>query len=490
MTTPNTEKRTRVRTPRSAKAATPETAPSEQAAGPEGEVAGSPADTAGGTAGGTAAILQAELGLDLSALPAVVELDTPREGVPLVISTPEGLERAAAALAAGTGPAAVDAERASGFRYGQRAFLVQIRREGAGTWLIDPEPFEDLAIVNEALRGAEWILHAASQDLPCLLELGMWPDKLFDTELAARLAGLPRVGLAAVIEQLLGFGLAKEHSAADWSTRPLPEPWLRYAALDVEVLTELREELIEILQAEGKLGIAEQEFAAILAGGVAGPRVDAWRRTSGLSQLRDRRQLAAVRELWTERDQLAQKRDVAPGRLLPDSALIAAAKAMPTTVPQLLSVPAFHGRAAKREAPRWLRAIAEARELADLPPLHLASNAPPPPRVWADRDPAAAARLSTARPRLAAIAEKLNMPVENVLTPDYLRRLSWRPPAEISAQSLSEQLAELGARPWQIENIVPMLVDAFLNPEPLPPKESKTVADGGAAGNGAERQEG
>ncbi|MDQ6754324.1 MAG: HRDC domain-containing protein [Actinomycetota bacterium] len=483
MTTPNTEKRPRVRTPRSAKAATPDTAPSEPAAGPEGEEAGSAAEPA--------AHLQAELGLDLSALPEVVELDTPREGVPMVISTPEGLERAAAALAAGTGPAAVDAERASGFRYGQRAFLVQIRREGAGTWLIDPEPFEDLAVVNEALHGAEWILHAASQDLPCLLELGMWPDKLFDTELAARLAGLPRVGLAAVIEQLLGFGLAKEHSAADWSTRPLPEPWLRYAALDVEVLTELREELIEILRADGKLGIAEQEFAAILAGGVAGPRVDAWRRTSGVNQLRDRRQLAAVRQLWTERDQLAQKRDVAPGRLIPDSALIAAAKAMPSTVPQLLSVPGFHGRAAKREAPRWLRGIAEARELTDLPPLHLASNAPPPPRVWADRDPAAAARLSTARPRLAAIAEKLNLPVENLLTPDYLRRLAWRPPAEISAQSLSEQLAELGARPWQIENIVPMLLEAFLTPEPLPPKESKSAADGAAAaGNGAERQEG
>ena len=199
-----------------------------------------------------------------SLVPEVIDLDSPRDGVPLVIETPAGLERCAAAIAAGTGPAGVDAERASGFRYGQRAFLVQIRREGSGTWLIDPEPFGDLQIINDALDGVEWILHAASQDLPCLSELGMWPHKLFDTELAARLAGLPRVGLAAVIEQLLGFGLAKEHSAADWSTRPLPEPWLRYAALDVEVLTELREELIELLQGDGKLEYAEQEFAAIL----------------------------------------------------------------------------------------------------------------------------------------------------------------------------------------------------------------------------------
>ncbi|HKS00445.1 MAG TPA: HRDC domain-containing protein, partial [Arthrobacter sp.] len=300
--------------------------------------------TAGAPAAETTPHIMVE-GFD-SRVPVVIDLDSPRDGVPLVIETQAGLERCAAAIAAGTGPAGVDAERASGFRYGQRAFLVQIRREGSGTWLIDPEPFEDLRIINDALHGVEWILHAASQDLPCLSELGMWPDKLFDTELAARLAGLPRVGLAAVIEQLLGFGLAKEHSAADWSTRPLPEPWLRYAALDVEVLTELREELIELLEADGKLEFAEQEFAAILSAGLAPPRVDPWRKTSGLHQIRDRRQLAAVRELWLERDALAQKRDVAPGRLIPDSALVAAAKAMPATVPQLLGTKGFHGRAA------------------------------------------------------------------------------------------------------------------------------------------------
>ncbi|MEE9095673.1 HRDC domain-containing protein [Pseudarthrobacter phenanthrenivorans] len=414
-----------------------------------------------------------------SPIPEIIDLNSPRDGVPLVIETQSGLERCAAAIAAGTGPAGVDAERASGFRYGQRAFLVQIRREGAGTWLIDPEPFGNLGIINDALRGVEWILHAATQDLPCLSELGMWPDKLFDTELAARLAGLPRVGLAAVIEQLLGFGLAKEHSAADWSTRPLPEPWLRYAALDVEVLTELREELIELLQADGKLEYAEQEFAAILEAGIAPPRVDPWRKTSGLHQIRDRRQLAAVRELWLERDSLAQKRDVAPGRLLPDSALVAAAKAMPATVPQLLTTKGFHGRAAQREAPRWLRCISAARALEDLPPLHLATNAPPPPRVWADRDPEAAARLGTARPLLQAKAEELNLPLENLLTPDYLRRVAWRPPAEVTEESISAELRAFGARQWQVELTAPLITAAFLNPQPLPPKESKASAAAG-----------
>ncbi|MBT2512150.1 HRDC domain-containing protein [Arthrobacter sp. ISL-30] len=414
-----------------------------------------------------------------SRIPVVIDLDTPREGVPLVIDTVAGLERCAAAIAAGTGPAGVDAERASGFRYGQRAFLVQIRREGAGTWLIDPEPFADLQIINEALRGVEWILHAASQDLPCLSELGMWPDKLFDTELAARLAGLPRVGLAAVIEQLLGFGLAKEHSAADWSTRPLPEPWLRYAALDVEVLAELREELIELLEKDGKLEFALQEFAGILAAGQAPPRIDPWRKTSGLHQIRDRRQLAAVRELWQERDQLARKRDVAPGRLIPDSALVAAAKALPATVPQLLSTKGFHGRSAQREAPRWLRCIAIARNLEELPPLHLPTNAPPPPRVWSDRDPDAAQRLSTARPRLQAAADELNIPVENILTPDFLRRIAWRPPSTIDGATVAAELRALGAREWQVTLAAPILTEAFLNPQPLPPKQPKEATANG-----------
>lgn len=402
-------------------------------------------------------------------------LNEPKDGVPLVVDTQAGLERAARALAQGTGPAGVDAERASGFRYGQRAFLVQIRREGSGTWLIDPEPFANLRIIDEALAGVEWILHAASQDLPCLSELGMWPDRLFDTELAARIAGMPRVGLAAVIESLLGYTLAKEHSAADWSRRPLPEPWLRYAALDVEVLAELRVELIDLLTRDGKLDFAEQEFEHIRTTPPAEPRVDPWRRNSGLHQIRDRRQLAAVRQLWLEREELARNRDIAPGRLIPDSAILAAAKAMPATVPQLLGTSGFHGRAAAREAPRWLRCISDARSLAELPELQLPSSSPPPPRIWADKDPDAAARLATARPRLAAIAETLSLPIENLLTPDYLRRLAWRPPAEITLESISVTLADLGARPWQVEKTAAVLTVAFLDPDPLPEKAARTA---------------
>lgn len=402
----------------------------------------------------------------------LVPLERPAEGVPAVIDTPRGLERAVAALAAGSGPVAVDAERASGFRYGQRAFLVQLRREGAGTLLIDPEAFDDLADVDDALRGVEWILHAAHQDLPCLHELGMSPDVLFDTELAARLAGLPRVGLGPVVETMLGLRLAKEHSAADWSTRPLPEPWLNYAALDVEVLVALQEQLAALLAGQGKTEIAEQEFEAERVAPDPAPRVDPWRRTHGLHQLRKPAQLAAVRELWTERERLAEHKDRAPGRLLPDSAIIAAARALPRTVPQLLNTSGFVGRTAAKEGPRWIAALQRARTTDDLPPLHVRSSTPPPPRSWTDRHPDAAARYETARQRLDREAAALGMPRENLLAPATLKQLCWNPPRRIDLESLRTELERLGARPWQVDRTAAVLTVAFLDPDPAPQRGS------------------
>ena len=191
---------------------------------------------------------------------------------------------------------------------------MQIRREGAGSALIDPIPFEDLVAVQDALGDAEWILHAATQDLPCLTEIGLRPiGELFDTELAGRLLGYPRVGLATLVETIVGRRMRKEHSAVDWSARPLPEPWLEYAALDVEVLLELREALMAELEATGKTEWARQEFDHLVNAAPTGPRQDPWRRTSGMHRARGRRSLAAVRELWQTRDAIASQRDVTPG---------------------------------------------------------------------------------------------------------------------------------------------------------------------------------
>jgi ribonuclease D len=389
-------------------------------------------------------------------------LAAPSEGVPPVLADPRALGAAVDALRRGTGPVAVDAERASGHRYGQRAFLVQLRRAGAGTVLLDPAALQDLSSVGEVLADSEWVLHAATQDLPCLADVGMRPSRLFDTELGSRLAGLQRVGLAAVVEELLGLSLAKEHSAVDWSIRPLPEPWLRYAALDVEVLVELRDVLAAELERQGKLDWALEEFAAIAATAPTTPRNDPWRRTSGMHRIRTRRQLAIVRELWLARDALAQEQDVSPGRIIPDSSVVEAAIAAPQTKRALTGMTTFTGRGSRRYIDVWADAIRRALDLPEeeLPPLHLPTEGPPPARVWPDRDPTAAARLARARAAVAAIAAEHTLPVENLLSPDIVRRLCWSPPPAADEAAVRAFLAERGARNWQIELTAPALTAA------------------------------
>ncbi|MEK0378793.1 ribonuclease D, partial [Corynebacterium mastitidis] len=191
----------------------------------------------------------------------------PREGTPDLASSPQGFARAAEALSRGRGPFAIDTERASAYRYDDRVFLLQVRRAGAGTFLFAPEGHraELRRCLEPVLGGAEWVLHAAPSDLPSLHALGLRPATLFDTELAGRLAGFERVNLAAMVEELCGYALAKGHGAEDWSRTPLPQDWLDYAALDVELLLDLAEALAEILDRQGKLSWLEQDCAAMLA---------------------------------------------------------------------------------------------------------------------------------------------------------------------------------------------------------------------------------
>lgn len=381
-----------------------------------------------------------------------------REQLPPVVDTAQGVSDVVAALQRGTGPLAIDAERASGYRYSQRAYLVQLRRTGSGTALIDPIPFgevpnDSLAGITEALVDEEWIIHAASQDLACLAELGLRPQRMFDTELAGRLLNYPRVALAVLVEELLGYSMRKEHSAVDWSKRPLPQPWLEYAALDVEVLVELRDALAERLAAAKKDEWARQEFAATLATTWGQPRRDPWRRTSGIHRVRGRRGLGLVRALWERRDELARKRDITSGRVLPDAAIIEAAVAAPRTRAQLAELPAFRTRGAQRHLRDFWSALAAASQLpdADLPPLAGPSDGPPAARMWASRFPEAAARLAACREAVADVADAVDVPAENLVPPDAVRRLAWQPPEDLSTASVAAALAAAGTRPWQVE---------------------------------------
>jgi ribonuclease D len=396
-----------------------------------------------------------------------------------VIASRDEFLTACEAIGAGEGPIAIDAERASGFTYSQRAYLIQVHRRNAGTFLFDPPAIGDMSDLQSATLGCEWVLHAASQDLSCLREVGITPTRIFDTELSARLLGMDRVGLGAVVEELLGIHLKKEHSAADWSTRPLPESWLTYASLDVELLVDLRDEIEKMLIDSGKLEFAYEEFEATLAKPEKVVPAEPWRRLSGLNTLRTARQIAVARELWCERDAIARERDVSPGRLIPDSAIVTAAHATLANKPALASLSGFNGRASRTLLDSWWAAIVRGLQTNDLPATRVRSESIPPPRSWGDRRPEALDRLNDARAAVLEVATELEMPVENVLTPSMLREVAWAPPTPIDVETIGDALATQGARPWQVkataERIARAFVDAPQKQRHLPAEDSLTA---------------
>jgi ribonuclease D len=418
-----------------------------------------------------------------------IPLLQPSAGTPEIIETEEAFRSALDQLAQGSGPFAVDAERASGFRYSARAYLIQIKRTNGGLHLIDPIPFgpghQLFSELNNLLNTDEVILHASTQDLPCLRELGINPIKLFDTELAGRIAGLPRVGLGPLLESLMGVLLAKEHSAADWSARPLPKDWLTYAALDVELLVELRNHMYAILQDAKKLPWAHEEFASILKAPPTPPRVDPWRRTSGMHKIKRRDQLAVIKSLWLARDEIASQQDIAAGKLLNDSAIVELAIAVPTTKKEFEKCLRPLGLRARwlENLQLWLDSIASAVALPEdqWPTMRTSADTLPPIKLWRDKFPEKFAPLSHARAAIELIAEENQIPVENLITPEHVRRVCWKPPvgstSTLSVSQVESALSELGARQWQIDLVAPALAAALLEREPIPLEVAEPVTE-------------
>ena len=181
--------------------------------------------------------------------------------------------------------------------------------------------------------------------------------------------------------------------------------------------------------------------------------------------MHDRRGLAVVRELWAARDRIAERRDIAPRRVLPDSAIVDAAIADPKTVDDLVALPVFGGRNQRRSAALWFAALEAARNSRDLPDVAEASNGPPPPARWGRRKPEAAARLEAARARLAQVSQRVQVPTENLISPDLVRRLCWDWEARSEdvpdpVDAVDEYLRAGQARPWQRELVDPVLAAA------------------------------
>lgn len=410
----------------------------------------------------------------------------PDHGTPAVIEDCEALQKCIAQLLEGSGPIAIDAERASGFRYSPRAYLIQIFRRGGGLHLIDPiavlEKPDSLRFIrelNDVVAAEEVVIHASTQDLPCLREFGIHPLRLFDTELGARIAGCARVGLGPLCETLLEISLAKEHSAVDWSIRPLQQEWLDYAALDVEVLVDLRDKIAELLEGQGKLDWALQDFAAILQAPANPPRKDPWRRTSGMHTIKSRYQMAIVRELWRERDRIASSIDLAPGRVLSDAVISAMAQSRLKSVDDLLKLPEAKARirneVQKKYVNLWFETYLRASELPETewPQIRSKSDSLPPVKIWRAKFPLAYARIMHARNQLAEIAQANEIPVENLLTPEVARKVAFDNANEKDHQfspnlvaKVQTQLRLNGAREWQVEKCAVALAQALCETEP------------------------
>jgi len=397
----------------------------------------------------------------------------------MLITSSDGFEEMIEALQTGHGPIAIDAERASGYRYSQRAYLIQIFRRGGGLHLIDPIAVSaqaDWAQLGSTFADEEWIIHASTQDLPCLRELGLTPRILFDTELGSRIAGAPRAGLGPLCSSLLGFALAKEHSAVDWSTRPLKEEWLTYAALDVDVLVDLRDAVEKLLASQGKLEWAQEEFAAILTSAPNPPRKDPWRRTSGMHKVRDRMTLALIRAMWQARDEFAQRIDISPGRIFNDEVLLDLVTKRPAKIDEFTKIVKRRTRVENLPTTEWFTLFQQTLTLSadELPEVRTPALGLPPLKVWRERNPMAHARITHAKAALQLRAAELGMPTENLLSPEYLRQLMWKNPT-VSAQSTEEEFQEyisatllsLGARRWQVDQSWMVLQEPLLATTPL-----------------------
>ncbi|WRS29583.1 HRDC domain-containing protein [Actinomycetaceae bacterium MB13-C1-2] len=415
-------------------------------------------------------------------LPLLVE---PAEGVPSLIDTFADLEQAAGKLSGSSEPVAVDTERAQGRTYGSAAYLVQIRRGDVGTFLIDSHLLPDLSVLSRTLD-AEWILHAADQDLACMQDLGLRPSSIFDTEIAARLLGSQHFGLGALTEEYLGIRLKKNHQNEDWSTRPLPKDWLAYAALDVELLPQLREVLTSRLEESDRWAWAEQEFDYELRAPLA-PKPNHWRNLKGIGKLRRPEELAVARELWREREEIAKDTDTAPGRVLTPSAIIEASLSRPASKRELLQINDFKRPVARRNIDSWWHAATRAYDLpAGAYPARSAADpySVPAAGQWKRIDPVAAERLTEVREAVASIAEPLKVAPDVVLSAKVQRALAWWPlnrevptpehpsPKRIELKTKAQfidaaiqRLEQAGARPWQ-RDLFRSYLDSFNDPLP------------------------
>ena len=269
---------------------------------------------------------------------------------------------------------AVDTEAASFHRFLDRVYLIQLSTRST-TVIIDPLPFRDLAPLGDLLAEStvEKVFHDADYDLRILdRDYGFRPRHLFDTRIAAQLAGEQAIGLAALLEKYVGVKLSKAHQRADWSQRPLPPDMLAYAAADTRHLPALRDSLRARLLALHRLAWVEEEFERLedlrWSGGGPADAAEAFLRIKGARTLMPR-QLAALRALVAWRDGVAAAQDRATFRIVGNEALLAVSRVLPRSAEALAAIHELPASLARRHGSALLESVERALALPehDLP---------------------------------------------------------------------------------------------------------------------------
>ncbi len=384
----------------------------------------------------------------------------PTGGIPSIISEEKALKAAVAKLADAPGPIAIDAERASGYTYTQQAYLFQLKKSQTETFLIDPILDIDYQDLKNLLNENSWILHAATQDLPCLYDFNLQPKEIFDTELAARLLGLPRVGLGGLLEDRLAVSIDKAHSAVNWATRPLKNEWLSYAALDVEFLHNLQEDLTIELIEHGKHQIAIEEFNNLLDFRPVSQKIDAWRATSGMHKIKNNHEAAIVKQIWQIRDLIARDANIAPHRVLRDEKIIQLALEKPKTREKFESILKSRNIDSKFSEviyENYLTALASSESQWPVKPT--SSKSHPPTRVWKEKYPQKFHTFELLKHDLSTIADAMLIPLEQLISPEIVKNFAFNHP-QLAEEELREWLLARGARSWQVELVLPTFLNA------------------------------
>ena len=300
----------------------------------------------------------------------------------MFITQAQALEEVAAALAAE--PAiALDTEFMRERTYRAELCLVQIASPRIAV-CVDPIALPALEPLSQVLAQLSTVkvLHAARQDLEVLQPQCGSVDGVFDTQIAAGLAGFAaQVGYAELVAKLLSVELAKAHTRADWSKRPLSPEQIEYALDDVRYLLPLRERLLETLDKLGRIDWLTEELAGLVApaGSSAAPE-NAWRRIKGLQGLDPPRE-ALARSLAAWRERRAIERNRPRGWIVDDNVLREIIWRVPRTAAALAAVPEI-AEGLLRNCGEELLALIAASAIPD-PPAPLPRRARPDPEFTA-----------------------------------------------------------------------------------------------------------